>query len=197
MKRVVSEVSYHEDPSAKRRRKMQETMNSLRAGITDAAKHGRWQSSSSWITDTVIFLSSELLQFVRTLLQEDLPGWVPKHPLPESGVGPSLRRLVDRIQAFFTKLLQSHAVFRHVPHFKSVFDTLQDLGATPTGEVALLKMLMTAIGPVDDVPPPSWLEIHILFLPAFAIRAVSRQTVFPWPSHELTVSIQHLGLPSI
>ena len=147
LKRNVSEGSEpYEDPVTKRRRKLQETMGSLRVSITEAAREGRWHSESQWAVDTVIFLTEELLQLVRTLLTEDLPGWQPQAPFPESGAGPHLKHLVNKIQRFFSTLLLTNPMYAYLKHFKTVFETLKGFGASDSGDVALLEILMSNLG---------------------------------------------------
>ena len=67
----MSEASDHEEPIVKRRRMLKETMADLRSGILAAVQRGHWYSESAWSTDSVAFLTGELMQVVNGIIADE------------------------------------------------------------------------------------------------------------------------------
>ena len=108
LKREVSEpIEPAEEPLAKRRRKLTESLSDIRGAIVQGADRGLWFSDSAYCHDSVQFLVAELLQILERLAQE------------ETSIGfQGVPRLIAKVSDFLATVFKDRYSFPALQHFK-------------------------------------------------------------------------------
>ena len=146
----MSESSDHEEPIVKRRRMLKETMADLRNGILAASQRGHWYSESAWSTDSVAFLTGELMQVVSGIIADETAGQPQARDQAQATGQPSVQSsqpnagvgsMLNKIAGFYASLFLENPMYEHLHHFAGTFNRLVDMGGKREAEGQLIETL--------------------------------------------------------
>jgi len=141
VKREGSDPSDHEEPAAKRRRQLSETLFDLRKFIVAASENGKWHSPSCWCHDSVEFFVQELMQVLSNIVAEESAATGAMGPAAAAGAPDGAPKLLGKVYRFLTDVFMRFPMFDQVHHFKGIFPSLEEMGAPATGSGKLIELL--------------------------------------------------------